>query len=951
MSITISGVNLTQPLSDPGISPNGNFTMGGQLTTQGAGGWADTGIMHFQWDQGTVSWTDLASTGALNIAAQTNPITGLQDTNEHTITVYNDGTTGTFNIRIYVIDEDLDEYYSSTQEIVVASGEQTLDVTDSILSLNGSDHPANAIQTDIAAVDSELAVDGSDHPDLIFNLNVQSSNIGLSGADHPIVMVVNLHRWTDDEAFEFIDDEVEFEPQELQPDIYNSILGHIVDIPELSTTGERILSVENSNHELFNTNQNLTKNQQFSIVNSGHDFNGSDHPELSTGASKVLSLLDPEHGLSRSECSLTLLTTVSVDDTAHSFTRSETTIQPDRVLSSVDSELSQSGGHPELTIGGGQTLSIINAQHGLSGTHPTIATSGEQTLSVVSSRHGLVGEFVDLSAVEVRWIDDDGVEFIDTPTDFVPHEVWLNPVDSIHGQVSEVIVVTIGAEKILGIQASSHKTVSDQLVLTVHEIQSLSVINPNHTQFNSNQILNISAGISCSDSIHKISGTHPTIAISGEETISPINTCHGLSGTHPELIISAEETLSITSSRHSLSGTHPGITTPGEQTLSIISSRHSFISELVNLSAEEVRWIDDDGVEFIDTPTDFVPHEVWLNPVDSLHGQVSEVIVVTLGLDINRVSHSLVSGKPDINVAGDQALSPRSSIHNIVSEIGSISAGLLVSVNNTSHELVAEIPENSTTKIVDGSDSIVGHIADTISINLEIECLVTNTIHGHKSEEIYLSKNTEKVLTPQDAIHRKTVETLRVTKWTSLGIIDSQTGHRVDSVFVRYNGLVNGIDSVLAIESEKITVNFRCLLTATDSIHGVQSIPFELILSGDLVVTDSIIGITAESANLNLNNEIIPVETSHDVNSTVSINSNNKLVTVDSVLIQEVSRVVLGASLEIISPTHELRSDNVEVAFVIYPFKTFVANDEEYFYMGRSTAYNFTAKDMLKRAA
>jgi len=100
MATNITGVTMTQPLSDPGIAPNGNFTMGGQIQTAGGGGWAESGDMYFEWDQGTSTWATLGSTGVLNVAAQTNPVLGLQDANEHTITVYNDGTTGSFQVRI-----------------------------------------------------------------------------------------------------------------------------------------------------------------------------------------------------------------------------------------------------------------------------------------------------------------------------------------------------------------------------------------------------------------------------------------------------------------------------------------------------------------------------------------------------------------------------------------------------------------------------------------------------------------------------------------------------------------------------------------------------------------------------------------------------------------------------------------------------------------------------------
>ena len=90
MATNIIGVTMPTP----GISPNGNFTMGGVISVSGGGGWNESGDMYFEWDQGTATWVSLASTGALNIAAQTNPVLGLQTETEQQITVYNDGTTG-----------------------------------------------------------------------------------------------------------------------------------------------------------------------------------------------------------------------------------------------------------------------------------------------------------------------------------------------------------------------------------------------------------------------------------------------------------------------------------------------------------------------------------------------------------------------------------------------------------------------------------------------------------------------------------------------------------------------------------------------------------------------------------------------------------------------------------------------------------------------------------------
>jgi len=122
MATNIVGVTMPTPASDPGISTNGNFTMGGVITTAGGGTWAESGDMHFQWDQGNDNWVTMGSTGALNVASQTNPITGLQTATEQQVTVYNDGTTGTFNIRVRLIEDDLTEWLSSSLQIVVSGG-------------------------------------------------------------------------------------------------------------------------------------------------------------------------------------------------------------------------------------------------------------------------------------------------------------------------------------------------------------------------------------------------------------------------------------------------------------------------------------------------------------------------------------------------------------------------------------------------------------------------------------------------------------------------------------------------------------------------------------------------------------------------------------------------------------------------------------------------------------
>lgn len=77
MATNIIGVTITRPLADPAIEPSGTFIIGGAITKSGGGAWAESGDMYAEWDQGTGSWATMGSSGALNVAAATNPITGL----------------------------------------------------------------------------------------------------------------------------------------------------------------------------------------------------------------------------------------------------------------------------------------------------------------------------------------------------------------------------------------------------------------------------------------------------------------------------------------------------------------------------------------------------------------------------------------------------------------------------------------------------------------------------------------------------------------------------------------------------------------------------------------------------------------------------------------------------------------------------------------------------------
>jgi hypothetical protein len=114
---TVSSVALTQPASDPNINEGGTFTHGGQITKALHGGLDYN--MHWQWDQGTGTWTDITGSGGLS-TADTNPQNNLGDEAEHTITVTGN-TAGSYEVRIRTVDnndggaEDL----SGTQTVTV----------------------------------------------------------------------------------------------------------------------------------------------------------------------------------------------------------------------------------------------------------------------------------------------------------------------------------------------------------------------------------------------------------------------------------------------------------------------------------------------------------------------------------------------------------------------------------------------------------------------------------------------------------------------------------------------------------------------------------------------------------------------------------------------------------------------------------------------------------------
>lgn len=121
MPINITGVIMTQPTQTVNLNPGDSFTMGGQITTEKGGAWAESGDMYFEWDQGIGSWTTIVGSGDLS-TQNTNPILGLQDKNEHTITVDSDiGADGSFNVRVKLIEDDLTEHTTTSIQVNVSA--------------------------------------------------------------------------------------------------------------------------------------------------------------------------------------------------------------------------------------------------------------------------------------------------------------------------------------------------------------------------------------------------------------------------------------------------------------------------------------------------------------------------------------------------------------------------------------------------------------------------------------------------------------------------------------------------------------------------------------------------------------------------------------------------------------------------------------------------------------
>jgi len=177
MATNITGVSLTTPGSSPhNISAEDSFDMGGTITTAGGGTWNESGDMYFQWSTNGVDYNDLTGSGALS-TQDTNPITGLQTETEQVITVDNDGTTGTFYIRVKLVEDDLEEHFSpaapSTFSVVVA-GPTALDAADpssqadvgdadiTPVRLVDADDPASTVQVTVPGFHRVKDLDAND---------------------------------------------------------------------------------------------------------------------------------------------------------------------------------------------------------------------------------------------------------------------------------------------------------------------------------------------------------------------------------------------------------------------------------------------------------------------------------------------------------------------------------------------------------------------------------------------------------------------------------------------------------------------------------------------------------------------------------------------------------------------------------------------------------------------
>ncbi|MFC1843314.1 Ig-like domain-containing protein [Thermodesulfobacteriota bacterium] len=128
---SITGVTMTT-VDPTTIAVSGNFTMGGTMsTTNGAN---ESGNFFFEWDQGTGSWTTIGASGSGELYTNdTNP-TGLiaATSTEQTITVISDGTAGSYQVRITLIEDDNTSYTTTPVTVTVTAGGDTTPPTSTI---------------------------------------------------------------------------------------------------------------------------------------------------------------------------------------------------------------------------------------------------------------------------------------------------------------------------------------------------------------------------------------------------------------------------------------------------------------------------------------------------------------------------------------------------------------------------------------------------------------------------------------------------------------------------------------------------------------------------------------------------------------------------------------------------------------------------------------------------
>jgi hypothetical protein len=176
MATNIVGVTMTQPLSDPNIQTGGSFTMGGQITVAGGGGWAESGDMYFEWDQGTGSWATIGTSGGLYHSA-TNPLLGLQTAVEQTITIYSD-TADTYQVRVKLIEDDLTEYTTTAQTVTVSAPSNAEASAESCDHLHDGESPSLTQQHNLAVAEADHLHDGESPP------LTQQHNLDLSETYH-----------------------------------------------------------------------------------------------------------------------------------------------------------------------------------------------------------------------------------------------------------------------------------------------------------------------------------------------------------------------------------------------------------------------------------------------------------------------------------------------------------------------------------------------------------------------------------------------------------------------------------------------------------------------------------------------------------------------------------------------------------------------------------------------